>query len=58
MWHRVGGASKEGSYYTEKLPREIKNGAFTPEQNIYDWKSSITGHGSFGRSFAKLFILQ
>ncbi|SFE04741.1 hypothetical protein [Nitrosomonas sp. Nm166] len=47
-----GGGSKN-DYYAERLPREIKNGASTPEQNIYDWKDSITY--PFGRSFAKLY---
>lgn len=48
-----GGGSKDKEYYPEKLPKQIKNGAYQPEQNHYDWKDSITY--PYGRSFAKLY---
>ncbi|MCR4347251.1 MAG: hypothetical protein NUV55_08650 [Sulfuricaulis sp.] len=48
-----GGSYEDGIYYEKHLPEEISKGKFTPEQNLFKWKDSITY--PYGRSFAKLY---
>lgn len=48
-----GGGSKDGDAYYKELPNQIKNGALTPERDLYDWKDSVTY--PYGLSFAKLY---
>jgi hypothetical protein len=48
-----GGSYNDGIYYKKHLPDEIENGKVNIENNLFDWKTSITY--PYGRSFAKLY---